>query len=307
MKRVFIHGAAGTTGLRLADRLEGRTDIELLLLPDDQRKDPAACAEAMNASDVVFLCLPDAASREAVAALTSPDTVVLDTSTAFRTADGWTYGFPELSGRETVAHAKRIAVPGCHASGFIALTAPLVKAGLLAKNALLSCFSLTGYSGGGKKMIAEYEGASRNPLLDAPRQYGLGQQHKHLPEMKRYAGLDSEPVFCPIVADFYSGMEVTVPLHRSQLAGGAADVKEALRSFWAGPVVRYTEADDEAGFLSAAAMSGLDSMTVSVQGNNDRILLTARYDNLGKGASGAALQCMNLVIGAEETAGLKLS
>ena len=307
MKRVFIHGAAGTTGLRLAERLQERKDIELLLLPDDRRKDPNACAEAMNASNVVFLCLPDTASREAVAAVTNPDTVVLDTSTAFRTADGWTYGFPELSGRDEVAGAKRIAVPGCHASGFIALTAPLVQAGILPSDAALSCFSLTGYSGGGKKMIAEYEAESRDPLLAAPRQYGLTQQHKHLPEMARYAGLSCKPLFCPIVADFYSGMEVTVPLHKAQLFGAsAADVKDALRSFWTGPVVRYAEADDEGGFLSAAAMSGLDSMTVSVQGNDERLLLTARYDNLGKGASGAAVQCMNLVIGAEETAGLKL-
>ena len=234
-------------------------------------------------------------------------TTVIDTSTAHRTAPGWVYGFPEVGGlREKIRQSRRIANPGCHASGFIALVAPLVRAGLLDAGAQLTCFSLTGYSGGGKKMIAEYEGSDRNPLLDAPRQYGLSQQHKHLPEMAAISGLNAPPCFCPIVADFYSGMEVSVPLFASQLRGTPAQIREIYRETYAGPVVRYVEVGDEGGFLSAAALSGSDGMEISVSGNDGRILLTARYDNLGKGASGAAIQNLNLLLGADETAGLVL-
>ena len=210
--------------------------------------------------------------------------------------------------RQAICQAKRIAVPGCHASGFIALVAPLVQAGLLLPEAQLYCCSLTGYSGGGKSMIAQYEAADRSPLLDAPRQYGLGQSHKHLPEMAAITGLDQPPVFSPIVGDFYSGMEVTVPLFASQLTGGAGmeQVKALYEEVYAGPVIRYTEAGDESGFLSAGAYTGRDSMEISVSGNDQRMLLVARYDNLGKGASGAAVQCMNLALGFEETEGLEL-
>ena len=221
MKKVFIDGSAGTTGLRIFDRLHRRTDIQLLTLPESERKLEASRKKMLNEADVVFLCLPDDAACEAALWVENPDTVVLDTSTAHRTAPGWCYGFPELSPVQEarLRQAKRIAVPGCHASGFIALVYPLVSAGLLTPDALLSCYSLSGYSGGGKKMIAEYRAPERSFLLNAPRQYALGQTHKHLKEMKAVTGLANEPVFCPVVADFYSGMQVTVPLFASWLAG----------------------------------------------------------------------------------------
>ncbi len=304
MKRVFIDGSAGTTGLRIRERLAARRDIELIALPEALRKDVSARRDALNGADIAFLCLPDAAAVEAAGLIENPNTAVIDTSTAHRTAEGWVYGFAELPGqRDLIAASKRIANPGCHASGFVALVAPLTHAGLVDGGALLSCASLTGYSGGGKKMIADYEAEGRSPLLDAPRQYGLSQAHKHLPEMAAMCGLAHAPAFMPIVADYYSGMEVTVPLFASQLKGDIEDVKAAYRSLYAGPVVRYEEAD-EGGFLSAGALSGRDDMAVSVYGNAERVLLVARFDNLGKGASGAAIQNMNILLGADETEGL---
>ena len=307
MTRIFIDGSAGTTGLRIRERLMARGDVELIALPEESRKDEGARREALNRADVAFLCLPDAAAEEAVAMIENDHTAVIDTSTAHRTAPGWVYGFPEVGGlRERIRQSKRIANPGCHASGFIALIAPLVRAGLLDAGAQLTCFSLTGYSGGGKKMIAEYEGEERSPLLDAPRQYGLSQQHKHLPEMAAISGLNAPPCFCPIVADFYSGMEVSVPLFASQIKGTPTQIRELYREAYAGPVVRFAEAPNEGGFLSAAVLSGSDAMEISISGNDDRILLTARYDNLGKGASGAAIQNLNLLLGADETEGLVL-
>lgn len=310
MKHIFIDGSAGTTGLRIYERLGARTDVTLLTLPDETRKDPARRREMINRADVVFLCLPDDAAREAVAMAQNPDTVIIDTSTAHRTAPGWVYAFPELSGeiRAALPSAKRIAVPGCHASGFIALVRPLVEAGALSPAAHLSCYSLTGYSGGGNKMIAAYRAAGRSALLDAPRQYALSQSHKHLPEMQALTGLSTPPVFCPIVADFYSGMEVTVPLFAADLLGGAtaSHVRAIYRAKYAGPIVRYTEADDGDGMLSAGAFSGRDGMEISVWGNEERILLTARYDNLGKGASGAAVEALNMALGVPETMGLNL-
>lgn len=305
--KVFIDGSAGTTGLRIVDRLSAREDLELIILPDETRKDPAARAAALNSADVAFLCLPDAAAVEAVSMVTNPDTVIIDTSTAHRTADGWSYGFPELPGqREKLAVAKRIANPGCHASGFVALVAPLVKAGLLKSGVALTCFSLTGYSGGGKSMIADYEADGREPLLDAPRQYGLTQNHKHLPEMGKVCGLNKAPLFCPIVGDFYSGMEVTVPLFKSQVNGTAADIKNVYRALYNGKLVHFDEDVSEGGLLSAGAFSGRDDMQVTVCGNEERILLVARFDNLGKGASGAAIQNMNIVLGVDETTGLEV-
>ena len=307
MTKIFIDGSAGTTGLRIRERLSERQDVELIALPEEMRKDEHARRDALNRADVAFLCLPDAAAEEAVAMIENDHTAVIDTSTAHRTAPGWVYGFPEVGDlRKKIRSSKRIANPGCHASGFIALVAPLVRAGLLDAGAQLTCFSLTGYSGGGKKMIAEYEDSDRNPLLDAPRQYGLSQRHKHLPEMAAISGLNAPPCFCPIVADFYSGMEVTVPLFASQLRGSVQQIQEIYREAYAGPVVRFAEAPDEGGFLSAAALSGSDGMEISVSGNDERILLTARYDNLGKGASGAAIQNLNLLLGADETEGLVL-
>ncbi len=307
-RKVFIDGSAGTTGLRIHERLADRTDLELLILPEETRKDPAARKEMHNQADIAFLCLPDDAAREAVGMIENPNTVVLDTSTAHRTLEGWCYGFPELSAarRAQIKEAKRIAVPGCHASGLIALVAPLIAAGILPKSAELTCHSVTGYSGGGKKMIADYEADEPGPLLGAPRQYALGQQHKHLKEMQAVTGLEKAPLFCPIVADFYSGMAVTVPLFKSQLnAGfGIEDIKNLYREQYQSGLVRWSECPDPDGFFSAAALSETDWMEVTVQGNEDRILLLARYDNLGKGASGAALECMNIVMGLPDETGL---
>ncbi len=307
MTKVFIDGSAGTTGLRIRERLAGRRELTLLTLPEELRKDASARKEAMNSADIVFLCLPDAAAIEAAAMVENPGTCIIDTSTAHRTDPAWVYGFPELVGREKIASADRIANPGCHASGFIALVRPLIEAGLVDRGAALSCFSLTGYSGGGKSMIAQYEDPARDTLLDAPRQYALGQQHKHLKEMKLLCSLEKAPVFCPIVADFYSGMEVTVPLFAEDLKGGIGDLKAAYRAAYRGKLVHFDEAPDEGGFLSAGAYSGCDDMEISVSGNEERILLTARFDNLGKGASGAAIQNMNIRLGLAETTGLSLS
>ena len=307
MKKIFIDGSAGTTGLRIRERLTGRGDIELIRLDEAHRKDPAARRDALNAADIAFLCLPDAAAEEAVALVENSGTAVIDTSTAHRTAPGWVYGMAELPGqRERIRTSKRVANPGCHASGFIALVAPLVKAGLLPADSLLGCFSLTGYSGGGKKMIAEYEAPDRSPLLAAPRQYALGQSHKHLREMAAVTGLEAPPAFCPIVADFPSGMEVTVPVFGGQLKGAIGDVKAVYREWYRGPVIRYAEDAGEGGFLSASALAGRDDMEISVYGNEERLLLVARFDNLGKGASGAAIQNMNLLMGEDETTGLIL-
>ena len=306
MTKVFIDGSAGTTGLRIYERLGTRADLELMILPDELRKDPAARAEMLHAADIAFLCLPDQAAKEAVALAGDADTAIIDTSTAHRTNPAWTYGFPELVGKDAVAASKRIANPGCHASGFVALVAPLVKAGILKADANLSCFSLTGYSGGGKNMIADYESADRNPLLKGPRQYGLTQAHKHLPEMVKLCGLDNAPAFCPVVGDFYSGMEVTVPVFAADLKGGMEDIKNLYKSCYAGGLVKFTEATDPDGMLSAAAFSGRDDMTVSVYGNDDRIILVSRFDNLGKGASGAAIQNMNIILGIDESTGLNV-
>ncbi len=304
MTKIFIDGSAGTTGLRIHERLAGRPELMVVTLPEELRKDVEARREALNGADIAFLCLPDAAAIEAVGLVDNPHTAIIDTSTAHRTAAGWTYGFPELVGREAIAVSKRVANPGCHASGFVALVAPLVRAGLLAADAPLTAFSLTGYSGGGKKMIADYEAADRDPLLGAPRQYALTQQHKHLPEMAALCGLTQAPVFCPIVGDFYSGMEVTVPLHTALLKGTVEEVKAVYRQTYTGRLVHFDETADEGGFLSAAALSGRDDLQLTVTGNGDRLLLTARFDNLGKGASGAAIQNMNILLGVEETTGL---
>lgn len=308
MKKVFIDGSVGTTGLRIKERLGAREDIELLTLPEELRKDDGARKEKLNEADIAFLCLPDAESIRAVAMIENENTAVLDTSTAHRTAPGWAYGFPELGADafEKIQKGKRIAVPGCHASGFIALVAPLVKNGLLSADALLSCTSLTGYSGGGKKMIAQYGEEGRDALLDAPRTYGLTQTHKHLKEMKALCALDKEPVFMPIVSDFYSGMSVSVPLHRDMLNGSVSDIKELYSALYKGPIVCYAENADEEGFLSAGKLSGKDGMQIAVFGNEERFTLNARYDNLGKGASGAAVQCMNILLGVDPTTGLSL-
>lgn len=315
MIKVFIDGKEGTTGLRIFERLEQRTDLTLLTLSEEKRKDPEARRACLHEADVAILCLPDSAAKESVQLAEGSHVRILDTSTAHRVHPGWAYGFPELSveRRAAIAKGDRVAVPGCHASGFIALTTPLIAAGLLPKDALVSCFSLTGYSGGGKKMIAQYESDERSTDLDSPRQYGIAQAHKHLPEMQLIPGLESAPIFAPIVADFYSGMEVTVPLFRQQLrcAHPVEEVLACLRAHYAGsPVVKVmseTEVAELGGFVAANAMSGLDGMRLTVQGNDDRLQLIALFDNLGKGSSGAALQCLNLMTGQDETLGLNLA
>lgn len=232
MTKVFIDGSAGTTGLRIYERLEERNDIELIRLPEELRKDSGARKAAINSADIAFLCLPDAAAKEAVSLVDIDDTVIIDTSTAHRTSPGWVYGFPELSEEieKKIAVSRRIAVPGCHASGFIALVFPLIEAEIIDGDALLTCFSVTGYSGGGKKMISEYESRERDPLLSAPRQYGITQTHKHLPEMTAVCGLKNQPVFSPVVADYYSGMAVTVPLFRSAINGTAEDIRKIYKA-----------------------------------------------------------------------------
>lgn len=304
MTKVFIDGSAGTTGLRIHERLSGRGDIELISLPEELRKDLKAREEAINAADIAFFCLPDAAAIEA-ANLCHGSTALIDTSTAHRTSSDWDYGFPELKGRrENIAVSKRVANPGCHASGFISLAEPLVRAGIIPPELKLSCFSLTGYSGGGKKMIAEYENPLRSPLLSAPRQYALTQQHKHLKEMRLISALEEAPVFCPIVADYYSGMEVTVPLFRKDIKGSMEDIKEVYREYYSSGLVHFEEDDPEAGLLSGAALSGRDDMEIRVTGCDERILLISRFDNLGKGASGAAIQNMNIILGLDEKTGL---
>lgn len=313
MRRVFIDGSAGTTGLRIRERLESRDDLELVVLPEELRKDAAARRDALNSCDVAFLCLPDAAAVEAVSLVDNPDTVVIDTSTAHRTSDGWEYGFAELGGRrDRIRKSRRIANPGCHASGFVALVEPLVRLGLLSRDVRLSAFSLTGYSGGGKKMIAEYsemlaEGGDTSPsaLFFGGRQYALGQSHKHLPEMMKVCSLSSAPAFCPVVVPHFSGMETTVMLFGDDVSGSPDDIRQAYADCYGGEgLVHFTSDASEGGFLSSAAFSGWDDMEVSVCGNDERILLVSRFDNLGKGACGAAIQNMNIALGYDEKAGL---
>ena len=309
MKKVFIDGKAGTTGLRIYERLSERTDIELMLLPEEKRKDIEARREMLNTCDIAFLCLPDAAAIEAVGLIENEKVRVLDTSTAHRTDPGWAYGFPELSEahREKIKNSNRIAVPGCHASGFISLVYPLIEAGAISKDTLLTCHSLTGYSGGGKKMIAEYEAPEPDVALASPRQYGLTQNHKHLKEMKAITGINSFPAFCPIVADYYSGMLVTVPLFKEQLNGVTLqDIKEIYSKKYASDMVNFKDEIGEDGFICSNKLSFNDSMEIFVQGNEDRILLMSRYDNLGKGASGAAIQNMNILLGTDEKTGLEV-
>lgn len=309
MKKVFIDGKAGTTGLRIYERLSERSDIELMLLPEEKRKDVESRREALNTCDIAFLCLPDAAAVESVGLIENKNVKVLDTSTAHRTDPDWAYGFPELSAahREKIKNSNRIAVPGCHASGFISLVYPLVEAGAISADTLLTCHSLTGYSGGGKKMIAEYEGEEPDVALKSPRQYGLTQNHKHLKEMKAITGINTFPAFCPIVADYYSGMLVSVPLFKEQLNGVSIDdIKKIYADKYHSDIVKYKDEIGENGFICSNKLSFNDSMEIFVEGNEDRILLMSRYDNLGKGASGAAIQNMNILLGTDEKTGLEV-
>ncbi len=308
MKKVFIDGEAGTTGLKIYRRLEERSDIKLISLSPETRKDPVAVKKALNEADVAFLCLPDSAAVEAVGMVENPDTVIIDTSTAHRTSQGWAYGFPELSGAhfEALKTSKRISVPGCHASGFIALVYPLVEAGILPKDAELACFSLTGYSGGGKKMIAEYETEGRAVEYDSPRIYAITQQHKHLKEMKKVPGLLREPHFTPVVSDYFSGMLVTVPVFINTFKGGIDDITDIYRRKYSDSIVRYCDMIDNCGFIAGGELSGKDYMNITVAGSDGRISLFAQFDNLGKGASGAAVECMNIALGVKKETGLVL-
>ena len=306
MTKVFVDGSAGTTGLRIVERLQERKDISLITLSEALRKDSHARKEVMHEADVIFLCLPDAAAMEAVELAKTAKATIIDTSTAHRVQDGWAYGFPELTGNtEAIKASKFIANPGCHASGFISLVAPLTEAGILPKDSVLSCTSLTGYSGGGKKMIAQYEN-EKETLLTAPRMYGLTQNHKHIPEMVKYAHLEKAPVFCPVVAPYYAGMQVTVPLLKEQIKGSIEDIKEIYKKYYQGKLVFFEDNADEEGFYSAISFAGRDDMQISVCGNEDRMVLVSRFDNLGKGASGAAIQNMNLILGLDEATGLTL-
>ena len=312
MYKVFIDGNQGTTGLRLFDRLKERNDIELLHISDDKRKDKEERRRLINESDISFLCLPDEAAKESVSLVENENTVIIDTSTAHRTNPDWAYGFAELSDghRKALSTSKRIAVPGCHASGFISIVYPLIASGIMPKDYPVVSHSLTGYSGGGKKMIEQYETAKTDDLY-APRQYGLTQMHKHLREMKAITGLDMAPAFTPIVDDYYSGMATTVTLFSKMLGGQSINEIHAMfTEFYKNSalisVLPLYGGETPLGLISANEMTGLDSMKILISGNDERIFITSIFDNLGKGASGAAVQCMNIAMGADETASLKI-
>ena len=314
--KVYIDGKEGTTGLQIYDRLAQRQDIDLLLIDEEKRKDTQERKKLMNAADVVFLCLPDAAAIEAVTMVETPHTRIIDASTAHRVNPAWDYGFPELSKahREAIVKSRRVANPGCHATGFISIVYPLVTIGILPRDTLLSCFSLTGYSGGGKKMIAQYEAEDREELLSSPALYALTQGHKHLPEMQTVCGLKYRPVFTPIVDDYYKGMATTVALHMSQLRGvfTLRGVWKAFSDYYAGQKLVHVAADptgkdeyiDAGSKIYGGAKAGDNDLSIVVAGNDQQLTITALFDNLGKGASGAAVQNMNLMLGFEETAGL---
>ena len=314
MTKIFIDGRAGTTGLQIEGRMGLRDGVTLIELRESMKKDPAARKAAIQEADYVFLCLPDEAAREAVAMIDNPNPRVIDASTAHRTAPGWAYGLPELgtTAREAILSSKRVAVPGCHASGFIVLVYPLVEAGILPPDALLTCYSLTGYSGGGKKMIAEYESADRpaHSKLDAPKSYGLGLAHKHLPEMKEISGLAHTPMFVPVVCDYYCGMQVLVPLDLTVAGTTAEAVAAGLADYYKDAATVKVHALNEPlpeNGLYSNAMAGTDRMELylTVNAAGDQMMLVSLFDNLGKGSSGAAVQCMNLMLGLPETQGLE--
>lgn len=312
--KVFIDGSEGTTGLRIYERFKRRDDIEIMRIDPELRKDPAERKKMINASDVTFLCLPDEAAKESVSLVENENVVIIDASTAHRTQEGWAYGFPELSDthRENIKNGKRIAVPGCYATGFISLVYPLVAAGILPKDYPVSSFALSGYSGAGKKTIAAYEDENRPKELSAGREYALAQQHKHLKEMKAITGIERTPLFSPIIDDYYSGMVVSLPLYADMLEGEHSP--QSLLAFYAKyydgqKFVQVSKPDDEiaaSGFLAGNGLSGWDGLKIYVTGNEERIVVSAQFDNLGKGASGAAIQCLNILLGCEEDKGLDL-
>lgn len=312
--KIFIDGSEGTTGLRIHERFAERDDVELLPVSSELRKDKEERKRLINSSDITFLCLPDAAAEESVSLAENDHVRIIDTSTAHRTMEGWAYGFPELSKahREAIAVGNRIAVPGCYATGFISLVYPMAEEGLISADYPVSAFGISGYSGGGKKMIAAYEAEEREDALLAPREYALSQAHKHLKEMKKIPGLKREPLFSPIVADYYSGMVVSVPVYTELMNKGKSpqEVWKYLAEFYAGSrfvrVMPFGAEEESANMLAGNAMSGRDSLRIYVTGNEDRVLLSSQFDNLGKGASGAAIQCLNIALGCEETKGLHL-
>jgi len=310
---IFIDGKDGTTGLKIYERFEHRSDIHLMQIPEDKRKDPAERQKFINGSDFTFLCLPDDAAVESAALCTNPHTRILDASTAHRTAPGWDYGFPELSPefRSSIAGSHRVAVPGCYASGFNVICYPLVRSGVMGRDYPVVCHAVSGYSGAGKKAISQYESTDRNPEFDSPRLYALTQQHKHLPEMQKISGLDYPPVFDPYVCGYFAGMTVTVTLHTRLLAK-----KVTARSVWELFCAQYNgsrfvktagfmgEGTLTEPFIPANTLAGTNMMELFVCGNDERIMITSRFDNLGKGASGAAVQCMNIMMGLDEAEGL---
>ena len=307
---VYIDGKEGTTGLQIYERLSGREDIELLLIGEDRRKDPAERKKLINAADLVFLCLPDAAAAETVGLVENPNTRVIDASTAHRTAPGWVYGFPELGEdqREAIRTARRVANPGCYATGFISLIAPLVRRGVLPADAPLTVHAVSGYTGGGKKAIAQYEAAEREPELASPRHYAVGLSHKHIPEMVQVCGLKRKPIFMPMICGFPQGMVVTVPLYLDMLRGNQSleSLRSLYGSFYAGAryvTVRPPEAPS-CGFIGSNNLAGTNDLQIFVCGNGEQAMLCARLDNLGKGASGAAVQNMNIMLGFGEETGL---
>lgn len=305
MTKVFIDGSAGTTGLRIRERLAGRSDLELLTLSEELRKDANARKDMLNTADIAFLCLPDAAAIEAVSLIENDHTAVIDTSTAHRVSEGWAYGFAELSRlhRQAIVSSKRVANPGCHASGFIAGVYPLVKLGVISADFPLTAYSLTGYSGGGKKLIAEYEDENRDVRHESHRIYGTTLTHKHLPEMQKICGLTQKPVFSPILGDFYAGMATSVLLPGID----AQTAWDALSDHYAGQkLVSVAPLGGDEAVVYASTYAGKDTMRIQVSGQNDQCMVTAIFDNLGKGASGAAIQNMNLLLGLEETTGLSL-
>ena len=312
--KIFIDGSEGTTGLRIHERFAGRDDVEILPIASELRKDAGERKRLINESDITFLCLPDAAARESVSLIENENVRIIDTSTAHRTEEGWAYGFPELSGefRDKISKGKRIAVPGCYATGFISLVYPLIQSSILPRDYPVATFAMSGYSGAGRKAIAVYEAKDRAPEFDAPREYALSQQHKHLKEMTKITGLQRTPLFSPMVCDYYSGMIVTLPLYADLLNGKPSlqEVQEKLAVFYEGEpfiqVMPLGKEEETNGFLAGNARSGWDGLEIFVTGNEDRILVSSRFDNLGKGASGAAIQCMNIVMGVDEKKGLNL-
>ncbi|MGO5335234.1 N-acetyl-gamma-glutamyl-phosphate reductase [Bilifractor sp. LCP19S3_H10] len=308
--KVYIDGQSGTTGLQIYDRIGARDDLELLRIDEDKRHDMDERKKFLNAADIVFLCLPDAGAVEAVSLIENPEVRVIDASTAHRVAEGWTYGFPELSKeqREAIRTSRRVANPGCHATGLIAATAPLVRMGILPADYPVTCYSLTGYSGGGKKMIAEYEAENRSGLLDSPGIYGLNLRHKHVPEMQKMTGLLYPPVFMPVVDDYYKGMAGTIMLQNRLLPGkpSAEEICERLQEYYRDEhfvsVVPFGQNDSK---LYANKLAGTNRLEIVVCGHEEQTSVTALFDNLGKGASGAAVQNMNIMLGLDEATGLE--